>query len=231
MDLSGGAPAPPKTVGVMVLLDRSGSMRAIQAPMTAAFAEFVAAQRADTSGRLWLSLHQFDSMGYARTYDCRPIEEVGVLGLMPRGDTPLRDALVEFCGHAKAVIDDPDNDAERLLLLIVTDGQENASRHHTWADVRQAIAAVEGPDCELIFLGTSAALLEAEDKLETFTAPGATVPYEPTEVGVNYMSGSAGSALSAFRVGNSARSATADYTSTHTPEQEWQKRTAKPDKP
>jgi hypothetical protein len=212
MDLDGTL-QPPTLVGVMVLLDRSGSMRGIRPAMEDAFAQFVAAQKALPGADLWLTLHQFDDEGYDVTYDRVPLADVGSLHLVPRGNTPLRDSLYRFATAAKAVIDDPADQTERLLLVVVTDGQENASTQHTWSQVRAKLGEVEGPDCEVIFMGTSAAVLEAEDQLATFKQAGGTVAWQPTAQGVGYAAGGMVAAVSAMKLGHSARGITRSYLS------------------
>lgn len=204
---------PPALVGVMVLLDRSGSMAAIQAPMEQAFAEFVAQQRSAGEDGLWLTLHQFDHESYDVTYDRASLSQVGGLGLVPRGNTPLVDCLWQFGLEARRVIDDPADETERLLLVVVTDGQENASKARTWSQVKELFDGLEGADCETIWLGTTAAIMEAQAAMPTFAQAGATLGYAATAQGVAYAYGGLSSSTLAYRAGHSARSAMRDYTS------------------
>lgn len=213
MSIGGNIPEAPKLVGVMMLLDRSGSMNEIKAAMEKQFGEFVAAQRKDNPDGLWLTLHQFDSGGYDEVYVRRPIAQVKGLTLAPRWNTPLCDSLVEFAQKARAVIDDEADPTDRLLLVIVTDGRENASKFHTWSQARAAIDGLEANDVEIIWLGTDAAIEEAKIQAPTFAGDGATLGFSADEQGVAYAYGGLLRATTAYRRGTSARVATASYKS------------------
>lgn len=218
IDLSTHELLPPRLVGVMVLLDRSGSMKTIRQPMEDGFAQFLTDNRAANPDGMWLTLHQFDTEGYGDlsyevTYDRTPLRDVGALNLKPRGWTPLRDALCRFALDARRVIDDPLDPTEKLLLVIITDGDENRSTKHSWDDVRELMSGLESTDCETVWLGTTAALLEAQNEMPAFAAPGGAISYTADEVGVKYASAGLSRASLSMRVGSSARAATADYTS------------------
>lgn len=220
MRLDGAVPTGHQpTLGIMVLLDRSGSMTAIRDQMETAFADFVQAQRAAHPGT-WLTLVQFDRMSPYRgpelceevVYDRAPIECVGGLALKPRGDTPLRQALVAFAGRAQAIIADPDDQTDRLLCVVVTDGQHNVPTDITWAQVREAMQGLETVASEVLWLGTEAALLEARDQVgQQFTVHGASVAFDPTDV--NYAYGALQAGAMAFARGASAKAASSAYLS------------------
>lgn len=215
-----GVPAAPQAVGVMVLLDRSGSMASIQAAMESAFAEFVAAQQQEP-GDLWLTLKQFDTHGpvqlgtlsYETTYDRTPIAQVGGLHLNPRGSTPLCDALYRFVGEARAVIDDPTDATEKLLVVCITDGGENASHDHTWAEVKGLLDGLENASVEVMWLGTSEAVREAASFSGAVAAAGGATAFTATAQGADYASGSLSVATYAMRAGSSAKFANASYLS------------------
>lgn len=214
MNFGGGDPPPPSLVGVMILLDRSGSMERVKTDMERAFDEFVRDQRAVQPEGLWLTLHQFDGSGYDVVYDRTPITRVGGLDLRPRGSTPLRDALWRFCGAARAVIDDANDPTERLLLVIITDGKdEDSAQTRKWAEVREQYEGLQSVDVESIWIGTSAAIMEAVEQMPTFALAGATVSNTATPTGVHYGARGMGVAAHAMRAGNSARGMTASYTS------------------
>lgn len=193
-------------------------MAGIRRPMEEAFAKFVKDQQAARLDGMWLTLHQFDSSGYDVVYERTPLAEVGDLRLEPRESTPLVDSLFAFGTFAQAVIDSPDDETERLLLVIITDGQENASRAHTWAEVRALLQSLDGPACELIWLGTTAAILEAQDQMQTFTQAGAATSYSPTADGVGYAVGAMRSATMSMRAGSSAKLGTMSYMDSTVPD-------------
>lgn len=209
--------AAPSLVGVMILLDESGSMKDIKAPMETAFQQFVAEQRAAAPDGMWLSLHRFtsgtaDALRYTRAYERRPLADVGPLTIHPSGGTPLRDALWTFGHAARAVIDDPADPTERLVLVIITDGGENTSRQHQWPEVRELIQGLDGAQSESLWLGTTAALLEAQAEVATFRNAGATLSYAADAAGASYGLRGMSASVGAVRTGHSARAAMADYT-------------------
>lgn len=211
IDLGTGAQLPPALVGVMVLLDRSGSMATIHAPMVQGFNQFVETQRVLSVDGMWVTLHQFDTDGYEEVYERKPLADVGPLDLHPRGGTPLRDALYRFVQKARTIVDDPNDPTERLLLVVVTDGQENASHERTWPQVKEAVQGIESTDCELIWMGTDAAIMEAQAHVPSMAAAGATLRYSPTEQGVNYMAKGFTQAAYASRAGLGVKCAVSDY--------------------
>lgn len=125
---------------ITVVLDRSGSMSSIRDDMNGGFAAFVADQKG-VSGTCLVSMVQFDGTATEVRYLGTPIGEVGPLDLSPRGNTPLLDAVafsIRLTGERLAALPE-DARPENVLLLIITDGQENASKHTTAAALKTMI--------------------------------------------------------------------------------------------
>jgi hypothetical protein len=105
---------------IYFLLDRSGSMTTIKTDTEGGFAAFVAEQRA-APGRCRVTLAQFDNT-YELVYCGLPIAEVPPLARQPRGGTALLDAGAELAAL-------PEHDRPgTVIVAVMTDGQENASR-------------------------------------------------------------------------------------------------------
>lgn len=213
MQLGGAIVAGQSTLGIMVLLDRSGSMGTIKDQMDQAFADFVAAQRIahpDT----WLTLVQFDrayrgpDLSEEVVYDRVPIGAVTGLGLKPRGGTPLRQALMSFAARAQAILADPDDPTDRLLCVVVTDGQHNVPTAISWGQVREALQGLETVASEVLWLGTEAALLEARDQAQLIPQASAVV-FDDQDVNHSY--GALQAAAQAFARGASAKTASVSY--------------------
>jgi hypothetical protein len=167
---------------------------------------------------MWLTLHKFDSdenglLRYDHAYERRPLADVGPLAMRPSGGTPLRDALWTFGHAARVIIDDPDDPTERLLLVMITDGGENTSRQHEWPEVRELIQGLEGAQCETIWLGTTAALMEARVEMATFKQAGASLGYAATHQGAHFAVTAMSGTVGAVRSGGLAREALANYAS------------------
>jgi Mg-chelatase subunit ChlD len=139
--------APKFTTEIIVLLDRSGSMATIQNDMVHGFATFVAAQRA-VPGRCLLTLTQFDSQGIDTVYEATPVADVPALVLDPRGSTPLLDAMGRTVTRAAERLGKlpKSRRPDRVLFLVVTDGEENASHEFTRDQIKKLVAQRERED-------------------------------------------------------------------------------------
>ena len=163
---------------VSVLLDRSGSMSRIAGATIEAFNMFLFDQQR-RPGRCWFTLVQFDTEDDHHVHaDALPIREVLPLdasSFVPRGGTPLWDAadlLIErLDGYAHA---NPDH---AQLVLVITDGQENASRMVTEDEVRDTMGDRILDGWDIVFLGanqdsygTGDTIGAAEGNISNFTA-------------------------------------------------------------
>jgi hypothetical protein len=129
----------PNYTHLAVLLDRSGSMHAIKSDTEGGFAAFLEEQRS-VPGRCDVTLAQFDDV-YEEVYTARPLASVPRLNLQPRGTTALLDAigrLVRTTGERLAAMPE-DQRPGSVLVVIMTDGLENASAEYTPPAVRALI--------------------------------------------------------------------------------------------
>ncbi len=153
----------PRT-DITIILDRSGSMASRHAEVIRSFNDLLAEQRA-VPGKAKISLVQFD-------HEYEPVFEAIKLADAPdltpdtyvtRGTTALLDAVGRTIKDTEArlrrrarkrkekgkPIDDP-----RVLVVIVTDGLENASTDHTLEQVRAEITRQETAwNWSFVFLG------------------------------------------------------------------------------
>lgn len=116
---------------IVVLLDRSGSMATIRKDMEGGFDSYIADQR-KIPGECSVTLAQFDDV-YEVVYAGKPLAEVPPLSLEPRGWTALLDAfgrLIDETGTRLAALTEEER-PERVLFVVITDGQENRSRELT----------------------------------------------------------------------------------------------------
>jgi Mg-chelatase subunit ChlD len=141
---------PRGTTLIAVVMDRSGSMEAIRNEMETAFAEFIGGQRR-ASGACAVSLYQFDD-SFEAVYEGVPLAAVPSLKLDPRGSTALHDAI------ARAITTVRKADPDHVVMVIITDGEENASREYKGAEgarkIGQMIMRRKLADgWEFVFLG------------------------------------------------------------------------------
>lgn len=144
------------TVHVQIVLDRSGSMRPIAAATIDGLNGFLAKQRAQP-GMLRLSLADFDSREPFRVVlDALPIAEVLDLtdaDFEPRGGTPLLDAIGRAVKRIDArVASEPDEDQ---VLVILTDGHENASTDYAGQVIADLLDARQEAGWTVLFLGAN----------------------------------------------------------------------------
>jgi len=121
------------------LLDRSGSMQSIKSDIEGGFAAFVEEQRAGV-GDCRATLAQFDDV-YELVYADRPIADVPPLDLQPRNMTALHDAmgrLVTDAGQTLAALPE-DQRPGTVIVAIMTDGLENASREWTGVAIKALV--------------------------------------------------------------------------------------------
>jgi hypothetical protein len=122
------------------LLDRSGSMQSIKSDIEGGFAAFVDEQRKG-AGECRATLAQFDDV-YEVVYADRPIADVPPLDLQPRNMTALHDAMGRLISDAGAKLDALPA-AERpgtVIVAIMTDGLENASKEWTGASIKSLVS-------------------------------------------------------------------------------------------
>jgi uncharacterized protein with von Willebrand factor type A (vWA) domain len=143
----------PPLVGVV--LDKSGSMLALQDATITSFNELLQEQQRHDV-RMLLTL--FDT-----TVDMRPIEDVAYVSPLdrvsyaPDGMTALLDAI----GLTVAEMDKHVN--SKRVLAIITDGAENASKEYKHKQVREIIENRQANGWDVLFLGAGMeALKEAE---------------------------------------------------------------------
>ncbi|MEO7069458.1 MAG: VWA domain-containing protein [Nostocoides sp.] len=129
----------PNLTHLYFLLDRSGSMNSIKEDTEGGFDAFIAEQRSQ-GGQCRVTLAQFDDH-YDEVFGDVPVADVPHLALQPRGMTALLDSitrLVTTAGERLAAL--PEGDRPGIVIVgIMTDGHENASREATHASVKALV--------------------------------------------------------------------------------------------
>lgn len=145
---------------IAVLLDRSGSMQSVKDDTIGGFNQFVSEQKAAGDNAL-LTLVQFDTGGIDVVHESKPIKDVPDLThetYQPRGGTPLLDALgktIHSTGRALSAIPEQAR-PDKVVFVIITDGQENSSVEHTKASVKQLIEEQSGKyNWQFVYLGAN----------------------------------------------------------------------------
>lgn len=150
------APTPILDAPTLVtfLLDRTGSMTRIRDDTIGGYNTYIGGLKANPAG-LTFNLVQFDSTSVDKVHVNKPIQEVPDLdraSFIPRDGTPLIDASYKTIkaveGAVKARTDNP-----KIIICIMTDGDENASREHTWDQLSDLIREKREAGWEFNFMG------------------------------------------------------------------------------
>jgi len=121
------------------LLDRSGSMQSIKSDIEGGFQAFVDEQRKG-QGECRATLAQFDDV-YEVVYADRPVADVPPLDLQPRNMTALHDAMGKLITDAGQKLEamKADERPGTVIVAIMTDGLENASKEWTSASIKALV--------------------------------------------------------------------------------------------
>ena len=154
---------------ITVVLDRSGSMEAVADDTIGGFNRFLLEQK-QSPGHAVLTLVQFDHE-YEFVHTARPLDEVPPLSratFVPRGHTALLDAIGRAIGetHDRLAKTDESDRPATVIFVILTDGQENASREFTLANVFKRIEEQQRKrGWKFIFLGANQDAIKSAARL------------------------------------------------------------------
>lgn len=124
---------------VTVVLDRSGSMQVCRTDAEGGLNAFIEDQKKE-AGECKFTLVQFDSL-WEIVHECVDIRDVPHCDLRPGGATALLDAVgtaIARTGDRLAKMDEEDRPG-LVIFVIITDGEENASREYTLGQVKAMI--------------------------------------------------------------------------------------------
>jgi hypothetical protein len=140
---------------VSFLLDRTGSMDAIKAETIGGFNAYLDALERDAGDDIEFTLLQFDSVSIDTLYRGVRLCDVPRLTTdtyQPRAYTPLIDACVKTVKATEEAIAQH-RDKARVIVVFQTDGEENASREHSLAELRDLIERRKAEGWQFVFLG------------------------------------------------------------------------------
>ncbi|HSH40076.1 MAG TPA: vWA domain-containing protein [Chthoniobacterales bacterium] len=143
---------------IVFTLDRSGSMASCRDATIEGFNRFLREQQA-VPGRAKLTLVLFNNIVIA-PFESIPVEETLPLtrrSYLPSGPTALLDAIGSTIAALRARVKrlGPINRPPRVIVAILTDGHENASREYRWADVSAQIDERQRAGWTFLFLGAN----------------------------------------------------------------------------
>ena len=171
------------------ILDRSGSMSGLESDTIGGFNSLLDKQKRE-SGSCTVTTVLFDN-AYELLHDRIPLSGVrNITGqdYFVRGSTALLDAIgrtVDKIVSAQRQTAETER-AEKVLVVIITDGMENASREYRYERVREMIEQQQKEGWEFLFLGANIDAIKAASSFGI--AADRAVNYRPDGVGtrLNY---------------------------------------------
>lgn len=141
---------------IVVIMDRSGSMHNIQGAMEEGFAHFMAEQR-KIPDPCNVTFYRFNS-NVDKVFEERPLQQVEAMLLEPTGGTALLDAMgTAIVGVGARLAAKPEDQRPgKIVVVVITDGQENASTEYTSARVADLVKQQsETYNWQFAFLGAN----------------------------------------------------------------------------
>lgn len=185
---------------IIVILDRSGSMKYIKSDMEEALNEFLYDQ-AKAPGSANVTLVQFDTEVETK-YVATPISQVGTITIEPRWRTALLDAVCKTVDSVGERLHKTPEDQRpgKVLVAIITDGQENASKTYTLGDVVERVRLqTDVYNWQFTYLGANQDAFNEASKLGI--SRDATLEYTADKKGIRTSISFLSACVSAYRDG------------------------------
>jgi len=143
-------------VHVSMLIDRSGSMAGIRKDTSGGINEFLRKQKLKPEG-LTVGIYEFDTE-FTEVCPPIPVAEIKTYELHPRGNTALYDSAWEAIEKTGAFLSSiPEQERpDKVVFVIVTDGEENSSQRVGLEALRRKIEEQTNVyKWEFVFMGAN----------------------------------------------------------------------------
>lgn len=140
-----------KTI-VNFILDTSGSMDSVRKSTISGFNEYIQTLQADTKSKYEFTLTLFNTTlsKPVVSQDIKDVKELTEETYMPHGGTALYDGV---CSTLKDIKEEDD---KKYIAIIMTDGEENASKEYTEKTMKAIIEDLEKKgNWTFVFLGAN----------------------------------------------------------------------------
>lgn len=186
---------------ITIVLDRSGSMDSVKSDTIGGFNSFLSSQQQNATEAA-LSLVQFDDQ-YETLYIDKDIQEADKLSdatFEPRGSTALFDAVgrtINAVGQRLAALIETER-PDKVLMVIMTDGFENASKEFSAEKVSEMIRHQrDNYSWEFMFIGANQDAVLSAKQIGIATA--ASITYAANAEGTNLAFAQMASKINAYR--------------------------------
>ena len=143
---------------LVFILDRSGSMSGLEKDTVGGFNSLIEKQKKE-DGECLVSMVQFNTVSDV-IYDRCPLDQIRNMEMkdyQPSGCTALIDAMGDAIRHIRSVhkyIREEDV-PEHTLFVIMTDGEENASKRFSSDEVKKLVSQQKEKGWEFLFLAAN----------------------------------------------------------------------------
>ena len=178
-----GSNAKDDTALLVLVIDRSGSMASIREDMEGGIKTLLEEQ-ATENGICLVTLAQFDDQ-YELLAEGVPVRELLPYHLVPRGSTAVLDAIGRTVSHMHSSVEALDS-SERpghIIVAVITDGMENASKEWSRLQVMDSVKARVDEGWHFTFLGANQDAIREGGSIGV--APGSSMTYAATPTGTH----------------------------------------------
>lgn len=215
---------------IHIVLDETGSMNSCWDATINSFNEFIGGQKSTAAGECNVSLSKFSTSGYGyRSVGMQqgsavrdlfvntPVQTAPLLNRFnytPNGGTNLYDAIGSTVRRIEAQLA-PQASVPNVLVVIITDGEENSSHEFTQAGVRELLKAKEQEGWTFLYLGANQDAWQAGNGLGL--AKGQTMTYSTNDMSGTMSTLSAATSsyrsvrAQAFAAGNNSAEVAQDF--------------------
>ncbi len=194
----------PNYTDITVILDKSGSMAGIAKDTIIGFNAFLREQQ-EAKGIATLSLWQFNDKSslHINARDIKKVDPLSYASYTPVGGTALLDTManaIETTGIRIGSMPEEIRPA-KVVVLIITDGEENCSRYSTYSKIQQLVLHQrEIYKWEFVFMGANIDSFKIGEAIGVFAAN--TINYANNSAGTSELFKAMGANTSAFRSGS-----------------------------
>jgi len=166
----GEGPAKRHQVHNLIILDESGSMASIKSHVIDGFNETLRnikrLESENPDQEHFVSFMTFEQHRFTYLHFAQPssqLQELDHSNYHPGGCTPLYDAIGMSCNRLKAHV--ASNEDHDVIVTILTDGMENASREYSQMQTRALIEELKAGKWAFTYIGTEHDITRVTDSL------------------------------------------------------------------
>ena len=154
---------PPTQTDIIFVLDKSGSMQGYEKDTIGGF-NTILAENKNRPEKIYITTILFDSKAHKLhdRVDINKLKDLTASDYFASGNTALLDAV----GSAIMEGNKPNSPYKNVMMVIITDGEENSSREYSLDTVKALINSVEKEKgWEFIFLGANIDAISAAENI------------------------------------------------------------------